>query len=170
MKAESGDIQRILTHQKRKAHLMKKSTFNEDKFSPMVVEDTEYTEKKDAGAAILAACEAMTTPDPKYIGRYRGFDMELFFDKFEKQFCITLAGSLRHTVALGTDIYGNIARIDNLIASFPDKLKQEEELREKTARLDKLNILLNMDHKENEIADGEVSDDIPAETDKAIVR
>ena len=161
----------------------------------MVVEDTEYTEKKDAGAAILAACETMTTPDPKYIGRYRGFDMELFFDKFEKQFCITLAGSLRHTVALGTDIYGNIARIDNLIASFPDKLKaaeellsnakiqlanareqiekpfpQEEELREKTARLDKLNILLNMDHKENEIADGEVSDDIPAETDKAIVR
>ena len=161
----------------------------------MVVEDAEYTEKKDAGAAILAACEAMTTPDPKYIGRYRGFDMELFFDKFEKQFCITLAGSLRHTVALGTDIYGNIARIDNLIASFPDKLKaaeellnnaktqlanakeqiekpfpQEEELREKTARLDKLNILLNMDHKENEIDDGEVSDDIPAETDKAIVR
>lgn len=146
----------------------------------MVVEDVTYDEKKGAGSAILVACKAMTSPDPKSIGSYRGFNMELSFNSFEKEYVLTLVGSLRHSVSLGADIYGNITRLDNLISSMPDKLKaceerladtkvqlenakaeverpfpQEEELSQKMERLAELNALLDMDHKDNEIVDGE---------------
>ncbi len=171
------------------------SIFSEDGFSAMTVEDVTYTDKKAAGSAILEACKAMTSPDPKRIGDYRGFYLELSFDKFEKQYQITLVGMLRHTVPLGTDIHGNITRLDNMITSLPDKLKateallentkkqfenakeqiekpfpQEEELRAKSERLTELNALLDMDHKENEIADGEICADVPERKSKAIAR
>lgn len=117
------------------------------------------------------------------------------FDKFEKQYQITLVGMLRHTVPLGTDIHGNITRLDNMITSLPDKLKaaelllentktqfenakeqiekpfpQEEELRAKSERLTELNALLDMDHKENEIADSEIADNVPERNGREIVR
>ena len=159
----------------------KANTFlNADNFSPMVIEDVTYDEKKGAGSAILVACKAMTSPDPKAIGSYRGFNMELSFNSFEKEYVLTLVGSLRHSVSLGADIYGNITRLDNLISSMPDKLKvceerladtkvqlenakteverpfpQEEELSQKMERLAELNALLDMDHRDNEIVDGE---------------
>ena len=159
----------------------KENTFlNADNFSPMVVEDVTYDEKKGAGSAILVACKAMTSPEPKLIGSYRGFNMELSFNSFEKEYVLTLVGSLRHSVSLGADIYGNITRLDNLISSMPEKLKaceerladtkvqlenakaeverpfpQEEELSQKMERLAELNALLDMDHHDNEIDEGE---------------
>ena len=154
---------------------------NDDGFSDMVIEDVSYSEKKAAGTAILAACKAMTSPEPKEIGSYRGFKLELSFETFEKQYVLTLVGSLRHSVPLGADIFGNISRIDNMISSLPDKMAgckerladtknqlenakteverpfpQEEELSKKNERLAELNALLDMNHTENEIADGEV--------------
>ncbi len=160
----------------------KENTFlNADNFSPMVVEDVTYDEKKGAGSAILVVCKAMTSPDPKAIGSYRGFNMELSFNSFEKEYVLTLVGSLRHSVSLGADIYGNITRLDNLISSMPEKLNaceerlvdtkvqlenakaeverpfpQEEELSQKMERLAELNALLDMDHHGNEIVDGEI--------------
>ena len=159
----------------------KENTFlNSDNFSPMVIEDVTYDEKKGAGSAILVACKAMTSPEPKSIGAYRGFNMELSFNFFEKEYVLTLVGSLRHSVSLGADIYGNITRLDNLISSMPDKLKaceerladtkvqlenakaeverpfpQEKELSQKMERLAELNALLDMDHTDNEIVEGE---------------
>ena len=154
---------------------------NDDGFSEMVVEDVSYSEKKAAGTAILAVCKAMTSPEPKEIGSYRGFKLELSFETFEKQYVLTLVGSLRHSVPLGADVFGNISRIDNMISSLPDKMadckerladtknqlenakaeverpfQQEEELSKKNERLAELNALLDMNHTENEIADGEV--------------
>ena len=156
------------------------TSLNEDNFSHMIVEDVIYNEKKGAGSALLVACKAMTSPDPKQIGSYRGFNMELSFNSFEKEYVLTLVGSLRHSVSLGADIYGNITRLDNLISSMPEKLKaceerlgdtkvqlenakveverpfpQEEELSQKMERLAELNALLDMDHHDNEIVDGE---------------
>ena len=153
---------------------------NDDGFSEMIVEDVSYSEKKAAGIAILAACKAMISPEPKEIGSYRGFKLELSFETFEKQYVLTLVGSLRHSVPLGADIFGNISRIDNMISSLPDKMAgckerltdtknqlenakteverpfpQEEELSKKNERLAELNALLDMNHTENEIADGE---------------
>lgn len=80
------------------------------------------TEKKAAGEGILGLCKSMTSPEPIQIGRYRGFDMELSFDSFSREFRITLKGNLSHTTSLGTDIFGNIQRLDNLLGSFSEKL------------------------------------------------
>ena len=160
---------------------------NEDGFSPMEVEGTVYTDKKAAGSAILAACKAMTSPDPVPLGQYRGFAMELSFESFTREYRITLKGALTHTTGLGTDIFGNILRLDNLLGGMEERLiacreqlenvnvqlanakqevekpfPQEDELKKKSARLDELNILLNMDKRESEIVDGEPGEDAPA--------
>lgn len=137
----------------------------------------------------------MTSPDPKPIGLYRGFNLELSFDTFGKQYIVTLVGSLRYQTPLGPDIFGNIQRIDHTLADF-EKIKgvylehledthvqlanakeqvekpfpQEEELKEKTKRLVELNALLDMDYKENEIVDGEIADNVPERKDRGIVR
>ena len=157
---------------------------NEDKFSPMVLEGKTYTDKKAAGSAILEICHNVKSPDPIPLGSYRGFAMQLHYDSFYKEFKITLQGALSHSVTLGTDIYGNIQRLDNMIDSFPERLEsckmqlenvqsqlatakselgkpfaREDELRQKSARLDELNILLNLDKKDNEIVDSDVGDD-----------
>ena len=162
------------------AHIAEQTHPNADGFSPMTIQGVTYTEKKEAGTALLAACKAMTNPDAIPLGEYRGFSMELCFDSFSREFKVTLKNELRHPVSLGTDIFGNIQRLDNLFDSFPEKLTacaeqlentktqlanakievekpfpHEEELKNKTARLDELNILLNMDKRENELVDGE---------------
>lgn len=160
------------------ALLKDKTQPNADGFCPMVIGGQTYTEKKAAGTAILEACNALTSADPVPLGSYRGFKLTLCFDSFEKLFKISMQGTLTYKVGLGTDVFGNIQRMDNLLESMPtrqldykEKLKnleiqvenakqeiakpfpREEELKEKSARLDQLNILLNMDKRENEIVD-----------------
>lgn len=160
---------------------------NEDGFSPMEVEGTVYTDKKAAGSAILAACKAMTSPEPVPLGQYRGFSMDLSFASLTREFKVTLKGALYYTTNLGTDVFGNILRLDNLLESMEERIStcreqlentrmqlenaklevdkpfpQEDELKRKTARLDELNILLNMDKRESEIVDGDVGDEVTA--------
>ena len=158
---------------------------NDEGFSPMVVEGKTYTEKKAAGSAILEVCHNMTSPDPVPLGQYRGFDMVLSFDSLAREYRITLKGELHHVTGLGTDIYGNIQRLDNLLSVLEERrtacveqlenvkvqldsakeqvarpFPQEEELKTKSARLDELNILLDMDKKDNEVLDdGEISEE-----------
>ena len=157
---------------------------NEDGFSPMEIKGIIYTDKKAAGNAILACCQAMTSPDTVPLGQYRGFAMSLSFDSFAKAYVITMKNELTHTTHLGTDIFGNIQRLDNLLDFMGERLQdaenllentraqlesakvevakpfpQEEELRTKTARLEELNVLLDMDKHENEIVDGEVGEE-----------
>jgi len=165
---------------------------NEYGFSPMEIKGTVYTDKKEAGSAILAACKAMTSPDPVPLGRYRGFTMELSFEPMFKQYAVKLStGAHSHNVTLGTDIFGNIHRLDNLLNDFEYELEsarndlaayetqlasakaevkrsfpQEDELKTKSARLDELNILLNLDKRENEILDGEPEEgEVPAKSE-----
>ena len=157
---------------------------NEESFCPMEIEGTVHVEKKAAGSAILEACQAMKNPDPVPLGKYRGFDMTLHFDTVTREYKITLIGTLRHVVPLGTDIFGNILRLDNALENLPmrhqatkeylDSTRQqleeakaavnkpfpfEEDLATKSARLAELNALLNMDKLENEIVDGDRSED-----------
>lgn len=159
----------------------------DDRFVGMEVKGVSYSEKADAGKAIIGACKAMTSPDPIPLGRYRGFELELSFNTFERLYDVKIKGEASRTVALGDDIHGNLTRIDNAIERIPDVLKakqddlentekqfetaktemekpfsKEEELKTKTARLDELNILLNLDKRENELADDE-----PDEGDEA---
>ena len=178
--------ERIRGYEADSVRLTENTQPNADGFSPMVIQGKHYAEKKDAGAALLAACKAMTSPEAVPLGQYRGFAMELSFDSFSREFKVAFIGELRHTVALGTDIFGNIQRLDNALEAFPDRLAacaeqlentktqmenaktevqkpfpQEAELAEKMKRLDELNILLNMDKRDNEIAD-----DCPDEGEK----
>lgn len=152
----------------------------DDSFIGMTVKGVFYSEKADAGNAILDACQAMTSPDPIPLGEYRGFQTELSFDTFEKEYKVKLKGELGYAVSLGTDTFGNITRLDNALEGLPKRLEineqeldnvkkqfetakvdvekpfnQEEELKTKTARLNELNALLNVDKRENEIVGGE---------------
>ena len=95
----------------------------DSKFAGMTVKGVAYTEKAQAGTAILEACKVMTTPEPQELGSYMDFPMLFFFDSFNKQYQITLRGALNHTVSLGTDIHGNITRLNNALAEIPKKLE-----------------------------------------------
>ena len=146
----------------------------------MMVSGVSYSEKAEAGQAIINACKSMNSPDAIPLGEYRGFQMELYFDMVQRNYVAKLKGETSRDVPLGDDAHGNIMRIDNGIERFEETLAdtknslentekqfetakqeiekpfaKEEELRAKTARLDELNILLNMDKKENEIVGGE---------------
>ena len=160
---------------------------NEDGFSPMVIADMTYTDKKAAGTAILMACKTLTDRTSIPLGQYRGFEMELSFEPMFQHYQINLTGAHSHSVILGTDMFGNIQRLDNLLDSFESDAKsaqadlatyetqlasakvevekpfpQEDELKRKSARLDELNIELNLDKQESEIVDGEPGEDVPA--------
>ena len=146
----------------------------------MMVSGVSYSEKAEAGQAIINACKSMNSPNAIPLGEYRGFQMELYFDTVQRNYVVKLKGETSRDVPLGDDSHGNIVRIDNGIERFEEALAdtknslentekqfetakqeiekpfaKEEELKAKTARLDELNILLNMDKKENEIVGGE---------------
>ena len=152
----------------------------DDRFVGMEVKGVFYSEKADAGKAIIEACKQMNSPDPIPLGKYRGFETELLFNTAERNYEVRLKGATSRNVPLGDDAYGNIIRLDNGIERFAESLSlaendlentknqletakkevqkpfiQEEELKTKLARLDELNILLNMDKRDNEIVGGE---------------
>ena len=156
----------------------------EDKFNTMTIDGFGYFEKEKAGNALIERCKKMTSEEPVNIGDYRGFSMELSFDNFQKLFYVTLVGSLSHKVELGTDVFGNIQRIDNALDGFEKRLEfekeklantntqyetakveakrafpQEAELQEKTKRLAAVEALLKMDKKDDNVIDTEISDD-----------
>ena len=155
----------------------------EDKFNTMTIDGFGYFEKEKAGNALIERCKKMTSEEPVNIGDYRGFSMELSFDSFQKLFYVTLIGSLSHKVELGTDVFGNIQRIDNALDGFEKRLEtekeklantntqyetakveakrafpQEAELQEKTKRLAAVEALLKMDKKDDNVIDTDVSD------------
>ena len=157
---------------------------NADGFSPLTLMGVTYAEKKEAGAALLSICQNMLSPEATQIGSYRGLTLELAFDTFAREYRLTMIGQLRHTVTLGTDVFGNLQRMDNALEGLPIKeqacreqlfnlqtqletakaevqkpFPREEELTTKTARLEELNSLLNLDHKEPEIVDAEPDED-----------
>ena len=147
-------------------------------FCGMEVEGKHYTEKEDAGKAIIDVCTKMTGSDAVLLGQYRGFSMVLAYDGMSNEYRITLKGTLSHTVTLGADVFGNITRLDNALENLAGNLDaerakleearvqlenartelatpfaREDELAEKTARLKELNILLNMDEKDKTLID-----------------
>ncbi|WRT45279.1 N-6 DNA methylase [Streptococcus suis] len=152
----------------------------DDRFVGMEVKGVFYSEKADAGKAIIETCKQRNSPDPIPLGKYRGFETELLFNTAERNYEVRLKGATSRNVPLGDDAHGNIIRLDNGIERFAESLSlaendlentknqletakkevqkpfiQEEELKTKLARLDELNILLNMDKRENEIVGGE---------------
>ena len=160
----------------------------------MQIGDHSYTEKKEAGQAIIDACKAMKSPEPVLLGAYRGLSMELSYSSVGQEFVIALHGKGTYKVPLGTDIYGNITRLDNKMNELPDNLSrsreqletaksqletakaeaqkefpQEQELAEKVARLGELNVLLDMDKKDRVVMEEEPeTEEIEPEREKAV--
>ena len=157
---------------------------NGDGFSPLTLAGVTHADKKEAGAALLTMCQTMLSPEATQVGSYRGLTLELAFDTFAREYRLTMIGQLRHTVTLGTDVFGNLQRMDNALEGLPIKeqacreqlsnlqtqletakaevqkpFPREAELNTKTARLEELNTLLNLDHKEPEIVDAEPDED-----------
>ena len=157
---------------------------NGDGFSPLTLAGVTHADKKEAGAALLTMCQTMLSPEATQVGSYRGLTLELSFDTFAREYRLTMIGQLRHTVTLGTDVFGNLQRMDNALEGLPIKeqtcreqlsdlqtqletakaevqkpFPREAELNTKTARLEELNSLLNLDHKEPEIVDAEPDED-----------
>ena len=152
----------------------------EDRFCPMTLQGVTYTEKADAGKMLLAICKEYPLTQPKEIGSYRGFRMEIYYDTVNTHYCLNLCGKTKHKVNLGEDALGNLTRIENELARIPDKLEAaktrrteilsqlenakeelakpfdfEDELKEKTERLNALNIELNLDQKDPAVLDAE---------------
>lgn len=141
----------------------------------MEVNGHVFVEKAEAGEAILEACKTYQGLEPVPLGNYRGFQMELCFDSFAKEFQIALKGEMTHRVDLGNSGSGNIQRLDNALAGIPARLEkseqqleslisqqeaakaevgkpfpQESELAQKSARLAELDAILNMDDQTEE--------------------
>ena len=181
-----SDLKRANEHQKP----------TDDRFVGIEVQGVFFSERVDAGQKIIEACTKMTSPDPIPLGKYRGFDLELSFEAFEKVYQVKVKGEASRTISLGTDAAGNITRIDNAIEKIPERLElqrqelesvekqlaaaqkevekpfdKEQELTEKTERLSVLNGLLNVDKKQNEIVDGEIDEvEPPARKEKELER
>ena len=142
----------------------------EDGFAGMEVRGDTLTDKENAGAALLDACKEVKGADPVPVGSYRGFAMSVQFDAFRQEYMLLLKGQMTHRATLGTDPRGNLTRIDNALSQMPQRLEavknqldnlyqqqaaakaevgkpfpQEQELRDKSARLAELDVLLNMD-------------------------
>ena len=136
----------------------------------MTVNAAEYTEKAEAGRAVLDFAKTLTSPTPVPLGSYRGFSLEVGFDAMSRQFEIQIKGTLAHKAVLGTDEAGAITRIDNAIERIAQELEaakvtlgdtekqvenarievakpfdREAELQSKSKRLSELDRALNMD-------------------------
>ena len=152
----------------------------EDKFCPMTLKGVTYTKKADAGEMLLAICKEYPLSAPAEIGSYRGFRMEVFYDTVNAHYCLNLCGMRKYKVDLGLDALGNLTRIENEIAKLPARLEAakikkaetiaqletakievekpfafENELKEKTERLNALNIELNLNEKDTSVIDDE---------------
>lgn len=152
----------------------------EDKFCPMTLKGVTYTEKADAGEMLLAICKDYPMSAPTEIGSYRGFQMEIYYDTVNAHYCMNLCGKAKHKVDLGADALGNLTRIENELSKLPVRLEAaktkkaetiaqletakeeikkpfafEDELKEKTERLNALNIELNLNEKDTSVMDTE---------------
>ena len=144
----------------------------------MKVSGVVYTDRKDAGNALIKACTAAKTVSQELpVGEYHGFRLSASYDTFTNNFELSVRGQGKYTIKLGADPFGNLTRINNVLEGFADSLEeskrklatleqqletakeevakpfpQEQELIQKEARLSELNALLNMDERGSEAA------------------
>ena len=139
----------------------------------MAIKGKRIADKEAAGKMLLEACRL--SPHDMELGEYRGMKMTVDYDSYRQEVKLVLRGEMSHTVTMGTDVYGNLTRIENALANMPQKLEkaeeriaelerqmeqaraelgkpfaQEKELEAKSARLAELNAALNIDEKRKE--------------------
>lgn len=147
---------------------------NEEKFSQMILKNKKFLKKEDAGKEILEICKTKEKADLEEIGEYRGMKLLLQINITRQEFELFIKGNFEYKISLGNDVYGNITRIDNALSNINEELKdykmalentrnqlenakvdvripfdKENELKEKSIRLDRVNALLNLNEKDN---------------------
>lgn len=160
---------------------------NVDGFTPMELKGTVYSDKKAAGTELLSICACKVNADRESIGSYKGLRLDLEFDKFSRTFALGMEGKQRYKVELGSDVFGNIQRMDNFLEALPvrennckqkleelekqletakvevkKEFEKEDELAEKSKRLEELNVLLNEDNKKVLVEEKEEKQKLPA--------
>ena len=162
---------------------------NEDKFSPMLLKGKQYNKKEDAGNMILEICKNKENKEQEEIGEYKG--MKMCLEISMSNFILTLKNNSSYKVNLGNDVYGNITRIDNVVADMEkllnkaeielENLKQqfenakedvkipfdkEQELQEQIKELAEVNKKLEIKDNESEIIEDEVENTEDNEKEK----
>ena len=154
----------------------------------------KYTERKEAGAALLDACKLSVQGGSTLLGEYAGFTLSANYSSFSQQYHLSVAGQVIHDVELGTDPSGNLTRINNALLHIPKKLQaaqktldnvqnqiseakaelqrpfpQEELLNEKQKRLNEVNAMLDLDKKEDDLFLGSEGSDNISESNEECV-
>ena len=132
-----------------------------------------YTDRKEAGTALIAACAGLKAVHTSgRIGEFHGFSMTAEFDSFNQKYFLTLKRQCSYKIEVGKDALGNLQRVSNVLSGIEKKVTateqkletlqqqlatakeevekpfpKEQELSEKQERLAELNALLNMDEK-----------------------
>lgn len=173
--------EKIKAYECDKQHLQENTIPNADGFCKMTIKGIEYTQKEQAGKALLEVCSKKQNKEDEEIGEYRGFKLELLFNSLEQVFMLNIKNKTTLRIELGSDVYGNIQRIDNAFSKIDSLQKEneinledikkqleiakievkkpfakEQELQEKQKELDKINISLNINRNEHEIVAEEI--------------
>ena len=155
-------------------------------FVGMTIDGTAYADKAEAGKALITKCTTMTSKETGEFGEYRGFTLSIYYDALSKEYRLSMKGELSHELPLGADVFGNFTRMDNALEKLPERLAgakddlreahrqldnaraeleapfaKEEELAEKSKRLNELNILLNLDQKDKTLIADPPDEDAP---------
>lgn len=164
-------------------------TNEEDKFSHMILNGKQYNEKEEAGKMILEICKNKSDKESEEIGTYRG--MKMYLEIVCGDFILNMKSNSSYIVKLGKDVFGNITRIDNALSDMEKTLEKtkitlenlqqqfenakndvkvpfdkEQELEEKTKRLNELNKELEINDKENEIIDDVEQEELVEDKEK----
>ena len=178
--AQIKELESNIGNYKKDIEFLKEYEKEDNVFYGMTINNILYDEKQKAGEMLISECKKTITDESKIIGEYKEFEMELKFSSFFKEYNLILRKNSVVSINLGTSELGNITRIDNALNNIPallikseeeliitkeqlEKAKeefgkpfiQEEELKNKTKRLNEVNTLLNMNEKTRELIDDE---------------
>lgn len=149
---------------------------NADGFSPMKINGITYTEKQEAGKKLLESIQDLKSMETREIGEYRGFTMEISFDSITRNIRLKLKNKFSYSIDLGTDVNGNITRINNCLENiakdipherdlldntyfqlenakqeYQKEFPKEQELQEKLRKLEEINAELKINENEHEM-------------------
>lgn len=156
-----------------------------DNFPSITILDITYYDKEQAGKHLLEEVKKIMTTDVTHIGNYRGFELEIFFDRFSNVHKMNIKNKYHYQIELGNDEYGNLTRLENAFGNIEKEIdkstielsnlkeqlenakleiradfKYETELKEKQIRLNEVNALLNINEKDKNVTTFDDSEEI----------
>lgn len=141
----------------------------EGQFNGLELYGQYYSDKKAAAEQLMKLLPLVPADGSLSIGRYRGFEISVFFNQIAQAIDFKLEGSLSHVGHFGDSPEGNMQRLDNTLDRIDEELSQLEKrlsevqyklqvakeevtkpfekadlLKEKTLRLAEVNRILDM--------------------------